>query len=353
MSPRAKPTDFCSPRRRALRGVRGSSPARTRAKSRPSARKNRGPRPAHQNAKPPRAAPVADASGSTPIPAFSQASSLRSPAFPPIQPFQSAPVGVIINSLARAPIRSIVASSVHAASLPLCPPSKAPRPAPLAKTSPLRGELSALKIDRGRRRKTSPLAVVAWLLVGAGLVGAAGGAACWTLKDRLFPLPVVKVDSVRIMTLGQARTELTATGYLESRWQAAVGAKVPGRIANIPVEEGDKVKAGDVLAELEHSDLDAMLASRKVAVAAGRSAAGRGRVQPRPSQARHGPRARRVRPQRRHAGRARARRDGVTTPPRRFATPASPRSTPPRAPSSKPRKRSATCSSTPRSTARW
>jgi RND family efflux transporter MFP subunit len=79
-------------------------------------------------------------------------------------------------------------------------------------------------------------------------------------------LPVVKTDSVRVMTLGQARTELTATGYLESRWQAAVGAKVPGRIANIPVEEGDVVKAGDVLAELEHSDLDAMLGSRKVAV---------------------------------------------------------------------------------------
>jgi RND family efflux transporter MFP subunit len=77
---------------------------------------------------------------------------------------------------------------------------------------------------------------------------------------------VVKVDSVRIMTLGQARTTLTATGYLESRWQAAVGAKVPGRIADIPVEEGDKVEAGAVLAELEHSDLDAMLASRKVAV---------------------------------------------------------------------------------------
>jgi RND family efflux transporter MFP subunit len=41
---------------------------------------------------------------------------------------------------------------------------------------------------------------------------------------------------------------------------------VPGRIARLPVVEGTKVKAGDVLAELEHADLDAALASRKVAV---------------------------------------------------------------------------------------
>jgi RND family efflux transporter MFP subunit len=147
------------------------------------------------------------------------------------------------------------------------PPAETTTVIPGGKPSLLREELSALKIDRNRRRKTSWAAVLLWLLLGAGAAAAAGGAGYWALKDRLFPLPVVKVESVRVMTLGQARTELTATGYLESRWQAAVGAKVPGRIANIPVEEGDDVKAGDVLAELEHSDLDAMLESRNVAVA--------------------------------------------------------------------------------------
>jgi RND family efflux transporter MFP subunit len=145
-------------------------------------------------------------------------------------------------------------------------PVESPPSAPIAKGLGLRGELSALKIDRTRRRG-APLAVkLLWVLLVAGLLGAIAGGVYWALRDRLFPLPVVKVESVRIMTLGQARTQLTATGYLESRWQAAVGAKVPGRIANIPVEEGDRVAAGDVLAELEHSDLDAMLASRKVAV---------------------------------------------------------------------------------------
>jgi len=149
----------------------------------------------------------------------------------------------------------------------MSPLESPPTTAAGAKATSLRGELASLKIDRSQRRRASWMVLALWLLVGAGLLAAALGAGYWAFRDRLFPLPVVKVDSVRIMTLGQARTQLTATGYLESRWQAAVGAKVPGRIANIPVEEGDKVKAGDVLAELEHSDLDAMLASRKVAVA--------------------------------------------------------------------------------------
>lgn len=147
----------------------------------------------------------------------------------------------------------------------MAPLESPPTASPAAKPA-LRGELSALKIDRSKRRGTPIAAIIGWMVPVVLLLAGAAGAGYWVLRDRLFPLPVVKVDSVRIMTLGQAETQLTATGYLESRWQAAVGAKVPGRIANIPVEEGTKVKTGDVLAELEHSDLDAMLASRQVEV---------------------------------------------------------------------------------------
>ena len=143
----------------------------------------------------------------------------------------------------------------------------APPARPEAKAGLMRDELSSLRIDRSKMRKTSPLTLLAWLMLALLIVGGIGGAGYFALKDKLFPLPQVTVESVRVMTLGQAQTELTATGYLESRWQAAVGAKVPGRIAEIPVEEGSEVKAGDVLAELEHADLDAMLESRKVAVA--------------------------------------------------------------------------------------
>ena len=141
-----------------------------------------------------------------------------------------------------------------------------PSPPGGGKKLDLRGELSSLKIDRSKARKPSLIGRLVWIVLGLAILAGIGGGAYWALQDRLFPLPEVKVESVRIMTKGQVSAQLTATGYLESRWQAAVGAKVPGRIASIPVEEGDKVRTGDVLAELEHSDLDASLASRKVAV---------------------------------------------------------------------------------------
>jgi RND family efflux transporter MFP subunit len=147
------------------------------------------------------------------------------------------------------------------------PPVDSPPATPVGgKKLDLRGELSSLKIDRSKARKPTFVGRALWLLLGLMLIGGIGGTAYWALRDRLFPLPMVKVEAARIMTKGQVSAHLTATGYLESRWQAAVGAKVPGRIQNIPVEEGDKVKAGDTLAELEHADLDAMLASKKVAV---------------------------------------------------------------------------------------
>jgi RND family efflux transporter MFP subunit len=59
---------------------------------------------------------------------------------------------------------------------------------------------------------------------------------------------------------------LTATGYLESRRQAAVGAKGAGRIKDLLFDEGTIVKKGDLLAVLEHDDLAAMLDYRQVMV---------------------------------------------------------------------------------------
>src|SRR5690349_13342144 len=117
----------------------------------------------------------------------------------------------------------------------------APPSRPAANPGSLRDELSSLRIDRSKAKRSSPLAMLAWLLLVVLILGGIGAGAYVALQDKLFPLQEVAVESVRVMTLGQVQTELTATGYLESRWQAAVGAKVPGRIAEIPVEEGTEV----------------------------------------------------------------------------------------------------------------
>ena len=66
---------------------------------------------------------------------------------------------------------------------------------------------------------------------------------------------------------------VVATGYLESRRQAMIGARAPGRIETLNVEEGSRVKKGEVLASLEHADLLAAAGRRQ---GDGRTVAGRG-----------------------------------------------------------------------------
>ncbi|MCA9150903.1 MAG: efflux RND transporter periplasmic adaptor subunit [Planctomycetales bacterium] len=81
---------------------------------------------------------------------------------------------------------------------------------------------------------------------------------------------------VRLATLtverGQAAdATVVATGYLESRRQAKIGARAPGRIETVKVEEGSRVTANEILAVLEHADLDASLAAAEANAAGARA----------------------------------------------------------------------------------
>jgi RND family efflux transporter MFP subunit len=60
---------------------------------------------------------------------------------------------------------------------------------------------------------------------------------------------------------------VVASGYLESYRQAKIGARAAGRIQTIEVEEGSKVKIGQVIALLEHRDIEAALSAAKASLA--------------------------------------------------------------------------------------
>jgi HlyD family secretion protein len=62
----------------------------------------------------------------------------------------------------------------------------------------------------------------------------------------------------------QAYTVLNASGYVVAQRKAAVSSKSTGRLAYLGVEEGSRVKKGQILASLENEDL---IASRDQAVA--------------------------------------------------------------------------------------
>ena len=93
-----------------------------------------------------------------------------------------------------------------------------------------------------------------WLLGGAIL-------ACGVYLAYRLPvpwlLPEVETTRVQVLTPTQASTVLTATGYTYARARAAVGAKIIGRVVELPVDEGDSIAAGDIIAVLDSEDLKA------------------------------------------------------------------------------------------------
>src|SRR5712691_11582136 len=54
---------------------------------------------------------------------------------------------------------------------------------------------------------------------------------------------------------GDVATRISATGPLVARTSLPMSFKTGGRVAAVPVEAGDKVHAGDVLARLDDADL--------------------------------------------------------------------------------------------------
>jgi RND family efflux transporter MFP subunit len=130
--------------------------------------------------------------------------------------------------------------------------------------------LASLRIPRAepprparRGRRWLRRLFVLLLLVGlaAGGLFAASRAGLWDLAEVLQQRPEVRVATVSVETGRAGDATVVATGYLESRQQAMIGARGTGRIETLNVEEGMRVEKGQILAVLEHADLLASLAA--------------------------------------------------------------------------------------------
>ncbi|MEO1084190.1 MAG: efflux RND transporter periplasmic adaptor subunit [Acidobacteriota bacterium] len=124
-----------------------------------------------------------------------------------------------------------------------------------------RPDLSVLRMDPEELEVRRGAGWVGWLL--ALILIAAGAWALYTFVELPFLQPQVEVASVRQVTPTQKSTVLTATGYTYARERAAVGAQVIGRILELPVEEGDTLKSGDLIAVLDSDPLEAAVRQAK------------------------------------------------------------------------------------------
>lgn len=78
--------------------------------------------------------------------------------------------------------------------------------------------------------------------------------------------PDKKQTTTSSLPAAASPASLTATGYVVAQRSAAVASKATGRLKILNVVEGDKVKKGQVLAELENDDLTALVNEREAFV---------------------------------------------------------------------------------------
>ncbi len=132
----------------------------------------------------------------------------------------------------------------------------------MPKTDPLED----LRIDRSSRAIGKPgkglsvlVALFLLLLVvgGWGWLGGSGAAA-------------VRIETVRERTGSGSSAVLNASGYVAARLRATVSSKITGKVVEVLVEEGMKVRKGQVLARLDDSTARAKLALTRAQLAAAR-----------------------------------------------------------------------------------
>ena len=116
-------------------------------------------------------------------------------------------------------------------------------------------DLSKLTIDKSkaafrpaRGKKVLYLVFLILALLTAGFLYRMG----------IFTPPVqVQLANVTQVYPSQAYTVLTASGYVVPQRKSALASKVTGRLVWLGVEEGNRVKKGDVVARLESQDVEA------------------------------------------------------------------------------------------------
>ena len=163
----------------------------------------------------------------------------------------------------------------------LCYDPRARRPPPRARTScrrrPIRpgrrghvlreptidtGLLKELRIERASREdhEGGPPGWLWGLLAGLAILALVGAAAWWYLASH----QAVAVQTATVRANGQgpsADAVLQATGYVTARRSATVSAQITGTLTEVLIDEGFRVKKGQVLARLEDSGLKASLAA--------------------------------------------------------------------------------------------
>src|SRR5947209_3607383 len=129
-----------------------------------------------------------------------------------------------------------------------------------------RPDLAALRIHRDDEEETRlPIGrIVGWLVALAVIAALA-----WLGYTRLVvPRSAPAVESIVVKpSINVANAPLlSATGYLVANKQSKITPKISGKVVKLSFDVGDKVHAGDILAVLESTNLQAQLDEAQAAL---------------------------------------------------------------------------------------
>jgi RND family efflux transporter MFP subunit len=119
--------------------------------------------------------------------------------------------------------------------------------------------LRQLRIDRTEGEAAGAVGPRRWILGGVVVLAALIVAGIWFGLSGHAALPVHTVMAQPIAAGGANASVLDATGYVTARREATVSAQITGTVTELLIEEGDRVKQGQVLARLDDTAQKAAL----------------------------------------------------------------------------------------------
>ena len=131
-------------------------------------------------------------------------------------------------------------------------------------------DLASLKIDRSAPPPGGG-GKLAWILLVVGGIAAAVYFVAVPRIRTALSTEEVTLGEVKLVSPAQSDVQLTATGYVIALKSAKVASKVAGRIAELYVDQGQEVQAGDKIARLDDVDFKSQLAASQSSASAARA----------------------------------------------------------------------------------
>jgi HlyD family secretion protein len=115
-----------------------------------------------------------------------------------------------------------------------------------------------LGVGSGRRRSSRR-----WWVIGVVAAAIVGGLAYWSLQPSSSPIPTFQTVAVE---RGPLTVTVSSTGTLEPLTQVDVSSELSGVVRSVSVEENQRVAAGDVLAVLDTTRIEAQIDGARAGV---------------------------------------------------------------------------------------